>query len=102
MVVLDLLGRRTTLRILWELQSGSLTFRALLDACETNTRLLNIRLGELREVGLVDHAEGGYRLTEEGRKLGNALKPLTQWADQWGHRMRDQTKADAAAPDSAD
>ena len=39
MVVLDLLGRRTTLRILWELQSGSLTFRALLDACETNTRL---------------------------------------------------------------
>jgi DNA-binding HxlR family transcriptional regulator len=68
MVVLDLLGRRTTLRILWELQSGSLTFRALLDACETNTRLLNIRLGELREVGLVDHAEGG---TGSRKKAGS-------------------------------
>lgn len=102
MVVLDLLGRRTTLRILWELQSGSLTFRALLEACESNTRLLNIRLGELREVGLVDHAEGGYRLTEEGRKLGSALKPLSQWAEQWGHQMREQTKANATAPDSAE
>lgn len=102
MVVLDLLGRRTTLRILWELQSDSLTFRALLDACETNTRLLNMRLGELREVGLVDHGEGGYRLTEEGKRLGSALKPLTQWADKWGHRMRDQANADATRPDSAD
>ncbi|WP_209536996.1 winged helix-turn-helix transcriptional regulator [Variovorax paradoxus] len=88
MVALDLLGRRTALRVLWELREGSLTFRALQDACETNTRLLNTRLTELREADLVEHAEGGYRLTDEGRRLTKALKPLSAWADQWGHGKR--------------
>lgn len=88
MVALDLLGRRTALRVLWELREGSLTFRALQDACETNTRLLNTRLTELREVDLVEHAEGGYRLTDEGRRLSKALKPLSAWAEQWGHGKR--------------
>lgn len=88
MVALDLLGRRTALRVLWELREGSLTFRALQDACETNTRLLNTRLTELREVDLVEHAEGGYRLTDEGRRLSKALKPLSAWADQWGQGKR--------------
>lgn len=88
MVALDLLGRRTALRVLWELREGSLTFRALQDACETNTRLLNTRLTELREVDLVEHAEGGYRLTNEGRRLSKALKPLSAWADQWGRGKR--------------
>ncbi|ATA53319.1 transcriptional regulator [Variovorax boronicumulans] len=88
MVALDLLGRRTALRVLWELREGSLTFRALQDACETNTRLLNTRLTELREVDLVEHAEGGYRLTDEGRRLSKALKPLSAWADQWGRGKR--------------
>jgi DNA-binding HxlR family transcriptional regulator len=85
MVALDLLGRRTALRVLWELREGSLTFRALQDACETNTRLLNTRLTELRDAGLVEHAVGGYRLTDEGRRLSKALKSLSTWADQWGH-----------------
>ena len=88
MVALDLLGRRTALRVLWELREGSLTFRALQEACETNTRLLNTRLTELREVDLVEHAEGGYRLTDEGRRLSKALKPLSAWADQWGQGKR--------------
>ena len=85
MVALDLLGRRTALRVLWELRGNPLTFRALQDACETNTRLLNTRLTELREADLVEHAEGGYRLTDEGRRLSRALKPLSDWAGQWGH-----------------
>jgi DNA-binding HxlR family transcriptional regulator len=84
MVALDLLGRRTALRILWELRGDPLTFRALQDACETNTRLLNTRLTELKEAALVEHAEGGYRLTEEGQRLAKALKPLSAWAEQWG------------------
>lgn len=88
MVALDLLGRRTALRVLWELRGDPLTFRALLDACETNTRLLNTRLTELREADLVEHAEGGYRLTDEGRRLAKALKPLSAWAEQWGHGKR--------------
>jgi len=87
MVALDLLGRRTALRVLWELRGEPLTFRALQEACETNTRLLNTRLTELREADLVAHGEGGYRLTDEGRRLAKALKPLSEWAEQWGKRQ---------------
>ncbi|CAB3755602.1 HxlR family transcriptional regulator [Burkholderia sp. MSh2] len=86
MVVLDLLGRRTTLRILWELRGEPLTFRALQEACDTNTRLLNMRLAELRASGLVEHGEGGYGMTAEGRRLEAALQPLLGWARQWAKR----------------
>jgi DNA-binding HxlR family transcriptional regulator len=67
MVVLDLLGRRAALRILWELRGDPLTFRALQEGCETNPSLLNTRIKELRAAGLVEHLDGGYRLTREGR-----------------------------------
>ena len=84
MVVLDLLGRRAALRIVWELRRGDqLTFRALQDACDTNPSLLNTRLKELRGVGLIEHAEGGYHLTAEGRKLMLSLHPLCRWAEGW-------------------
>jgi DNA-binding HxlR family transcriptional regulator len=83
MVVLDLLGRRATLRILWELRGAPMTFRALQDACESNPSLVNVRLKELRESGLVSHAEGGYRLTEQGCSLSAALGPLDKWARDW-------------------
>ena len=88
MVALDLLGRRSTLRILWELRADHLTFRALQEACETNSSLLNTRLAELRALGLVEHDEGGYRLTDEGRKLYAALMPMIDWARQWKAAVR--------------
>lgn len=86
MVALDLLGRRTALRVLWELRDDALTFRALQDACATNARLLNTRLGELKASGLVEHLAGGYRLTDEGRRLVQALAPLSAWAARWGRK----------------
>ncbi|WP_244135742.1 winged helix-turn-helix transcriptional regulator [Burkholderia seminalis] len=89
MVVLDLLGRRTALRILWELRGSPLTFRALQEACETNARLLNTRLAELKASGLVEHGEGGYRMTAEGRRLEAALQPLLGWAREWAERDPD-------------
>jgi DNA-binding HxlR family transcriptional regulator len=84
MVLLDVLGRRATLRILWELRENELTFRALQDACETNPSLLNTRLKELRELRIVEHLGAGYRLTTQGRKLSAALDPLSRWAGTWG------------------
>lgn len=83
MVALDLLGRRAALRLLWELRADPLNFRALQDAVQTNPSLLNTRLKELRAVGLVDHADGGYRLTDSGRRLLAALQPLADWAQHW-------------------
>jgi DNA-binding HxlR family transcriptional regulator len=83
MVLLDTLGRRGALRVLWELRADPLTFRALQAACDSNPGSLNTRLAELRELGVVDHADGGYRLTTQGRTLMDALAPLQSWADGW-------------------
>ncbi len=84
MAALDLLGRRWTLRILWELRGGPLTFRALQTACDdVSPTVLNTRLRELRDDGLVDAGEDGYALTVEGRALGRALRPLLRWAEAW-------------------
>ena len=80
MVALDLLGRRGALRILWELRGEPLTFRVLQAAAETNPSLLNTRLKELREAGLIDHEGEGYLLTDSGRELHAALAPLADWA----------------------
>ncbi len=85
MVALDLLGRRTTLRLLWELRAEPLTFRGLQEACESNSRLLNMRLAELKEAGIVEHDTGGYRLTAQGNALVKALQPLLKWAEEWAH-----------------
>ena len=84
MVLLDLLGRRMTLRILWELRDDKrLTFRALQDAADTNPSVLNARLAELRAAHLVAHGPDGYALTSHGQSLLATLLPLHAWADQW-------------------
>src|ERR1700716_2079675 len=55
MALLDLLGRRWTLRIVWELREQPLTSRALRAACdEASPTVLQARLSELRQAGLVE------------------------------------------------
>jgi DNA-binding HxlR family transcriptional regulator len=84
MALLDLLGRRMALRILWELrEERRLTFRALQEAAETNPSVLNARLKELREAHLVEHGPDGYVLTAHGLTLLEKLLPLHIWADDW-------------------
>ncbi|MDX2234224.1 MAG: winged helix-turn-helix transcriptional regulator [Hyphomonadaceae bacterium] len=86
MALLDLLGRRMTLRILWELRAGRLTFRALQDAAGTNPSVLNTRLAELRAAHLVDHDGDGYGLTAHGDDLMHRLAHLNAWAQAWAKR----------------
>jgi len=88
MAALDLLGRRWALRVLWELRDGALTFRDLRARCdEVSPTVLNQRLAELREAGIVAHEEGsGYALAASGRTLLEALAPLHTWAANWGRR----------------
>ena len=53
MAVLDLLGRRWMLRVLWQLRDGPLTFRALREQCDAvSPSVLNTRLAEMRDAGL--------------------------------------------------
>lgn len=88
MVALDLLGRRGSLRILWELREGATpTFRALQQAAGTNPSLLNTRLRELRAAGLVAHDGEGYLLTASGRELLAAMKPMSAWATRWADAL---------------
>lgn len=95
MVLLDLLGRRGTLRIVWELREDALTFRALQEAAELNPSTLNARLKELRGAVLVALGEGGYALTDHGKSLLSHLSPLHVWADDWAQGAL-TNQADAA------
>jgi DNA-binding HxlR family transcriptional regulator len=84
MALLDLLGRRWTLRILWELRESTLTSRALREACDdASPTVLQARLAELRQAGFVELAPGGYRLTEKGKQLLGTLLPLHRFAERW-------------------
>ncbi len=87
MEILDLLGRRMTLRVLWELSTAQapLTFRALLEAAETNPSVLNTRLRELRQAKLVETQVAGYSLTESGGSLVALIMPLHKWAESWAN-----------------
>lgn len=89
MTLLDLLGRRWTLRLLWELRRPEpLGFRALRGAMGgVSPTLLNQRLKELRVSRLVELGPGGFRLGAAGRELLGLLLPLGRWADAWARGL---------------
>src|SRR5262245_63076444 len=78
MALLDLLGRRWTLRIAWELRDGPLTSRALRTACDdASPTVVQARLSELREAGLVELLDGdGYHRSEEHTSELQSLRHL--------------------------
>lgn len=85
--LLELLGRRWALRVLWELRDDRLlSFRQLRDACDgVSPTVLNERLKELRDARLVEDAENeGYGLTSFGRELVETrIAPLAPWSERW-------------------
>lgn len=89
MALLDLLGRRWVLRILWELREVPLTFRELREHCDDmSPTVLNQRLRELRDADIVVLEDPhGYALTRSGRQLLEALMPLQRWSEQWQKRL---------------
>lgn len=84
----ELLGRRASLRVIWELRGGPLRFRPLQAACDgLSPSTLNQRLSELRDARLVELDEGvGYTLTLMGQDVVVRLMPLAAWAEPWSHR----------------
>ena len=96
MALLDLLGRRWALRVIWELRDGPQVFRALQARCGISPSVLNTRLAELREALIVEAGEEGYRLSERGIELLQLFDPVSRWAAGWAaalskdqHRRRD-------------
>ena len=90
MALIDLIGRRWVLRVVWELRGAPLTFRALQRACsDVSPSVLNQRLAELRASALIELQAEGYVLTALGRELLALLLPLTRWADKWAKAVAD-------------
>jgi DNA-binding HxlR family transcriptional regulator len=91
MALLDLLGRRWAMRILWELRADpARTFRDLQARCgDISSRVLNQRLRELREARLVtDRQGGGYELTADAAELLDSWSLLEEWANRWAEGLR--------------
>lgn len=89
MAILDLLGRRWALQILWELhQNGPSSFRTLQKLCgDISPTVLNTRLKELREAGIVELRDAaGYCITDQGVALGKTIEQLNIWAKNWAER----------------
>ncbi len=89
MAVLDLLGRRWALRIVWELRNGPLGARRLLERCDgLSSSVLYQRLRELHEAGVLRRDGPRWALTTLGADLGTALAPLDTWSRRWARQIK--------------
>jgi DNA-binding HxlR family transcriptional regulator len=90
MAALDLLGRRWTLRLLWELRGGPLGARELRRRCDdVSPSVLYSRIAELSDAGLVrQDSDDRYVLTAVGAELRTAIEPLDAWAEGWARSQR--------------
>lgn len=89
MALLDLLGRRWVLRLVWELRDEPRRFRELQDATGASPTIVNARLADLREARLVElDPESGYRLTALGGELLRLVLPLHVWSEKWAKMAR--------------
>jgi DNA-binding HxlR family transcriptional regulator len=87
MVLFDLLSRRWAMRILWELRSEALSFRALRGAADDiSPSVLQARVNELRSAKLIASSDNGYVLTVLGRELLQKLLPLHGFAEAWAEQ----------------
>lgn len=83
--VLDLLGRRWSLRLIWELRRDTVSFSALRERTGISPSVLSTRLTELIAAEVVERNPGHrYRLTGRGRELARLLYELNRWAERAG------------------
>jgi DNA-binding HxlR family transcriptional regulator len=88
MAVFDLLGRKWNMRIMWELNSASLSFRGLQERCDAmSPSVLSTRIKQLTEAELIVTTSEGYKLTELGLSLMDTLNPLRDWAAVWEEKI---------------
>jgi DNA-binding HxlR family transcriptional regulator len=83
--LLDLLGRRWALRLLWELRRDAVSFSELRTRTEISPSVLSARLAELTSAGIVERERSRrYRLTGRGRELARLLYEINRWAEAAG------------------
>jgi DNA-binding HxlR family transcriptional regulator len=94
LALLDILGRRWVLRILWELRTQPATFQGLHRRCDfMSTSVLTQRLAELRDARLIDKdGDGAYALTEHGDRLLSRLDGIDEWTQEWARAIGSAAK----------
>jgi DNA-binding HxlR family transcriptional regulator len=81
--LLDLLGRRWSLRLIWELRRDAVPFSELRRRTGISPSVLASRLAELSSSGIVERERAGrYRLSGRGRELARLLYELNRWAER--------------------
>ena len=87
--VLDLLGRRWSLRLVWELRRDAVSFSELRERTAISPSVLSTRLRELDQLGVV-RRDGArrYVLSGSGRELARLLYELNRWAERAGVSSR--------------
>jgi DNA-binding HxlR family transcriptional regulator len=83
--LMDLLGKRWAMRVIWELRDPAPSFRALQDRCgDISSSVLWQRVNELKAARLVEAGDAnGLALTAAGIDLIEAFMPLYRFAEQW-------------------
>lgn len=87
---MDLIGKRWTGLILYQLLDGPQRFNEIESALPVSGRLLSERLKELEKEGLVERrvysevpVRVEYSLTDKGRALEEAIRNIESWATSW-------------------
>jgi len=85
MQLIDILGKKWVLRILWELKPGPCTFRQLQSRCDDlSPTTINARIKDLCGAKFVEKtADAGYALTDQGEELIELFLPLNDFATRW-------------------
>lgn len=94
MALLDLLGRRWAMGVLWQLSiGGPCTFRELQARCESiSPAVLNSRIKELRQAKLLERGSSGYQATALGEKIISHLLPLKEVSNQWAEQLASEDR----------
>lgn len=87
---LDLIGKRWTALIIYQLLEGPQRFNAIEAALPISGRLLSERLKELEKEGIVGRKVYSeipirveYSLTEKGRSLETTVREIETWSKNW-------------------
>jgi DNA-binding HxlR family transcriptional regulator len=92
--LLELLGRRWALRLVWELRRDALSFSELRERLGISPSVLSQRLRDLAQAGVVERSKDRrYILSANGRELARVLYDLNRWAEAAA-----QGREDAARP----
>lgn len=98
-VLLELLGKRWTLRVVWELGlARTIRFLELQQQCGISPTVLSKRLNELTLARIVERDGRVYRLTELGHQLLRTLLQLSSWSEEWMAARAETAMLEPSAP----